>query len=209
MGQADFKKAVHYYKDGSSINEHKSKNNLGIIYANGLNNEKNIQYAIELFGEAIKLKEDSISLYNLSLIYFYQNDLDKCLDLIIKSKNNGLFIMNDFFPLVMFTRMLKCPSVKTIESELKTINIFCDTNFDLSLSNELFIFIREKLYDQEYLKYVYNLYKTQYIIYNIDGQYILISTFLNQSLKEKDKRQNISSSFYDGFVLCFHVSLQS
>lgn len=105
--------------------------------------------------------------------------------------------------------MLKCPSVKTIESELKTINIFCDTNFDLSLSNELFIYIREKLYDQEYLKYVYNLYKTQYIIYNIDGQYILISTFLNQSLKEKDKRQNISSSFYDGFVLCFHVSLQS
>ena len=93
----DITKAIHFYKEGSSLNDQYSKNNLGVIYKNGFYDTfsnkiipKNIGYSIELFNEAIKQKKDILAIYNLSTIYLYENpvninNIDNIIKLLIHS----------------------------------------------------------------------------------------------------------------------------
>ncbi|KAK8836037.1 hypothetical protein M9Y10_040238 [Tritrichomonas musculus] len=86
----DILEAIHYYKEASSFNNQYSKNNLGIIYKHGYDKiEKKLGMAIEYFEEAIRQKNDYLSMYNLAHIYMYdasvEPDLKKAIDLLIRS----------------------------------------------------------------------------------------------------------------------------
>lgn len=69
----DFHNAIKYYKDASTLNDQYSKNNIRIIYKYSLNDEikKNIATSIEYFSEAIKWKNDALSIHNLLNIFIY------------------------------------------------------------------------------------------------------------------------------------------
>ncbi|KAK8899133.1 hypothetical protein M9Y10_001434 [Tritrichomonas musculus] len=91
----EIEKAVHYYKEGSSLNDQHAKNNLGIIYKNGFHDkiQPKIGLAIEYFEEAISQKSDGVAMYNLSNIYIYDErvnqNIDKSIEMLIKSSNQG------------------------------------------------------------------------------------------------------------------------
>ena len=55
----DINKAIQYYKKASSFNNEYAKNNIGVIYKHGFNNEipKNIGASIIYFNEAIQQKK--------------------------------------------------------------------------------------------------------------------------------------------------------
>ena len=86
----DIKQAIHYYKERSSLNDNYAKNNLGVIYKNGFYDEirPKLGWSIEYFKEAIRQKNDKVSMYNLSNIYMYDdrinNDINKSIELLFK-----------------------------------------------------------------------------------------------------------------------------
>ena len=88
-------KSIKHYKYASSFNNFYSKNNLGVIYKNGIGDEipKNIGYAIEYFDEVVRRWEDKISMYNLAHIYIYEIEtdqkIDESIELLIKSSNQN------------------------------------------------------------------------------------------------------------------------
>ena len=87
--------ALTYYKEASSFNNQFAKNNLGILYKNGFDEKikQNIPLAIEYFNEAIKQKNDYVSMYNLAHIYIFDcsnaNDQNKAEDLLIRSAHQN------------------------------------------------------------------------------------------------------------------------
>ena len=86
----DISEAVHYYKEASCFNNQYSKNNLGIIYKYGYDKiEGNVINAIVYFEEAIRERNDNLSIYNLAHIYIYdttsKQNLNKSIDLLFKS----------------------------------------------------------------------------------------------------------------------------
>ena len=91
----DIEKALHYYKEGSSLNDQYAKNNLGVIYKNGFFGkiQPKIGLAIEYFEEAIRQKNDVVSAFNLLNIYIYDErsnkNITKSVDMLIKSYNRG------------------------------------------------------------------------------------------------------------------------
>lgn len=71
----DIEKAVHLYKEVSCFNNSHAKNNLGVIYKNGIGNiEKRVFLAKEYFQEAIKKKNDHLSMLNLANIYLDEEE---------------------------------------------------------------------------------------------------------------------------------------
>ncbi|KAK8898369.1 hypothetical protein M9Y10_000654 [Tritrichomonas musculus] len=78
----DINKAIHYYKEGSSMDDNRAKNNLGVIFKNGFYDEisPNPGLAIEYFKEAIRQKNDILSMFNLSTIYMYNERIKMGLD---------------------------------------------------------------------------------------------------------------------------------
>lgn len=92
----DMKLAIQNYKESSSFNNEFSKNNLGIIYKHGNENEgipKNIGLSIEYFKDAIRKKDDMVSKYNLAHLYFYEGlineNIDKVIELLQESFMQG------------------------------------------------------------------------------------------------------------------------
>ena len=62
--------AIHYYKEGSSFNNEYAKNNFGVNIKNGFYDkiQPKIGLAIEYFEEAIRQKNDPVTMFNLSNI---------------------------------------------------------------------------------------------------------------------------------------------
>ncbi|KAK8842949.1 hypothetical protein M9Y10_025815 [Tritrichomonas musculus] len=91
----DIDKAIHYYKEASSFNNQYAKNNLGILFKNGYKDEvvKKVGLSIEYFKEAIRQKDDEVSMYNLAHLYFYEDpikdSIDKSIELLIHSIEKG------------------------------------------------------------------------------------------------------------------------
>ncbi|KAK8884689.1 hypothetical protein M9Y10_043808 [Tritrichomonas musculus] len=96
----NIEEAVHYYKEASSLNNRYAKNNLGIIYRHGYGSiEGRAGNAAVYFEEAIRQKNDCLSMYNLAHICMYdetiKQDLDKSINLLVRSSN--LFIDSKFY----------------------------------------------------------------------------------------------------------------
>ncbi|KAK8895338.1 hypothetical protein M9Y10_023798 [Tritrichomonas musculus] len=79
--------------EASLFDDNYAKSNLVVIYKNGFYDEipSNLGLAIEYFEEAIRQKNDKLSMFNLSSIYMYdvriKIDINKSIDLLIKSSN--------------------------------------------------------------------------------------------------------------------------
>ena len=119
----DMSEAIHYYKEASSFNDQYAKNNLGIIYRYGYDNvEGKTGNAIEYFKEAIRQKEDYLSMYNLAHIHIYdekiQGDLDKAIGLLIRSSSK--FIPSTILLSLVLVKKF-CFNIDTINREIKNI----------------------------------------------------------------------------------------
>ncbi|KAK8839289.1 hypothetical protein M9Y10_032221 [Tritrichomonas musculus] len=193
----DISKAIHYYKEASSFNNQYSKNNLGIIYKHGYNEIKgNIWNAIVFFEEAIRQKNDYLSMYNLAHIYMYDStdnqDLNKSIDLLISS-------MSEFQPslnLLCIALLLKFDfNIETIMQELKQ-------RTDLTRSSIKRIF-KEIDFFKINFDVIYELYQYNDYLYNIELD--PIESFKLELTNEKvvplkySNAKDLSSEFYKGF----------
>ncbi|KAK8891607.1 3-phosphoinositide dependent protein kinase-1 [Tritrichomonas musculus] len=71
----DIEQAIRLYKEVSSFNNQYAKNNLGVIYKTGIGKiGKNISYAKEYLHEAIKQKDDFVSMFNLATILLEEEE---------------------------------------------------------------------------------------------------------------------------------------
>lgn len=86
-------RSIHFYKEASSLNIQYSKNNLGIIFKRGFEDEikPRLGSSIDYFEEAIRQKNDKVSMHNLGHLYLYEEpikqSLDKSIDLLMQLLN--------------------------------------------------------------------------------------------------------------------------
>ncbi|KAK8846996.1 hypothetical protein M9Y10_019570 [Tritrichomonas musculus] len=159
--EKDIAGAIHYYKEASSFNNQYSKNNLGIIYKHGYREIKgNVGNAIVYFEEAIRQKNDYLSMYNLARIYMYDStikqDLNKSIDLLIRSMNK----FKHSSILLSLALLLKFDfNIETIQHELKQ-----RTDITRSSMEILFriITLSKSVFDVQYESYRYKDY-----LYNV------------------------------------------
>ena len=195
----DIDQSIHYYKEASSLNHNYSKNNLGIIYKHGFDNkiQKRIGLAIEYFKEAIKQKNDIVSMYNLAHLYLYEDPIegfiDKSIELLIKSLKRG-FSQSIY--------ILCLALIKKVEDNLLNIQNILD---DHNISNELSLKIVEIIN-----KWILNdSFNEEYLYYqSIDFIYTSSKTIIRSTMITDSKYRyqpnnqnikNITSLFYEGF----------
>ena len=201
----DIKKALHNYKEASSFNNQYAKNNLGIIYKNGIGNEiqKNIEFAFVFFDEAIRRFNDKTSMYNLSHIYIYEiktkEKIDDSIDLLIESSKQN-FIPSKV--LLLIALILKFGfEFKKIQEELdKKTN---ESNFLLYLIKEMAF--NQKL-NNKYFEFLYQKYETIDFLYNFMEIPIVSNSFNEQQIPQSinEKQKNITKDFYEGFENIFN-----
>ncbi|KAK8841993.1 hypothetical protein M9Y10_026206 [Tritrichomonas musculus] len=194
--ERNVQKAILYYKDGSSFNFNYAKNNLGIIYKNGFETTKNIVYAIELFNEAIKQKDDKISMYNLANIYIFdcdvKKDYEKSLKLLVRSSKNN-FIYSKILLCILLIKMLKNITVNDITNEIK----------DEALAKELYeLIIRFNMTNAYVYQTLFDTFSKIDFYYNIWRMPAIFSSseFKKQKvISNNGKCVEINDLFYDGF----------
>ena len=140
----DVKKCIKYYKLASSFNSQYAKNNLGVIYKNGIDEIPiNHSYAIIYFKEAINRFDDKLSVYNLLHLYIFDiksyDEIDELIPFIFKAS------MNSFLPVIY----LLCIAL-ILKNEFDIINIkndlFDKTKQYSQLSDKIYqIIVDEKL----------------------------------------------------------------
>lgn len=198
-------KSIYYYKNASSLNHSKAKNNLAMIYAHRIVVEKNEryvkQYAIELLKESIKLK-DRISMYNLAHFYFYNEDetynIETIIDYLIKSSNNVISSM-ELLSLIL-VKKLKTITYNSIENELKTNKtINCDQIENLA--SDIFIFIEENnLTDPKNYDNLYSQLKNDDYVYDWNYDIVCTNSFFAEKKREIPRTcKIIDKNFYEGF----------
>ncbi|KAK8834388.1 hypothetical protein M9Y10_019120 [Tritrichomonas musculus] len=199
--ERDIDQCIRFYKEASSFNNQFAKNNLGIIYKKGFEDKikPRLGLSIEYFKEAIKQKNNAISMYNLGHLYLYENpikdSINQSIDLLIRSLNEGFPPSFELLCISLF---------KKYDNDIDSIKQKLDeqtNNFDkykTKIYEIIEIFISNKsLYESEYLEYK-----------NIDFVYNVLHKCLqsNDITKEKEvsehnntKIKDISSEFYEGF----------
>ena len=199
----DINKAIHYYKDGSSFNDQYCKNNLAILYKNGYKDkiESNINLSIEYFQEAIRQKNDALSMYNLSNIYIYDNrikqNLDKSIELLIKSINLGFY--PSYF-LIGIALVLKAGfDIKNIEYEM-------DMHKDItkSLKEEIIEIIKyNNLCTKTFFDRFHKNIKNICFLYDFNKDFIFSDEIINQKefLLKSKPLPSITKEFYEGFAI--------
>ncbi|KAK8888425.1 hypothetical protein M9Y10_039495 [Tritrichomonas musculus] len=200
----DINKAIHYYKEASSFNNQYAKNNLGIIFKKGYKDEvaKNLGLSIEYFKEAIRQKNDKISMYNLAHLYFYEDpikdSIDKSIELLMRSLENG------FQPskkLLCIALIKKCNfDLYAIKEEIERIS-----HGNKELSFEIYTAIlNSKLLDSECFVINYEYYRDIDFLYqnNLKPFLSIIIEYDSEMISNsvsKPKIPNISKLFYEGF----------
>ena len=205
-------KSIKYYKDASNLNNYYAKNNLGIIYKNGIANEvtKNMAAAREYFQDAIRIKNDPFVIINLVKIFLFEesseNNIDQAIKLLFKSLNLCFFKLNELLLLALVKKIRMkygnfVPDFYIFNEELKTV---LDIPNDLSYN--IFNIIKSmKLNDIIAFNQSWIFYQNYEILF--DDKYEPIEKQLFESQKhiqisqEKQKLNNITKSFYDGFKL--------
>ncbi|KAK8843898.1 hypothetical protein M9Y10_024980 [Tritrichomonas musculus] len=201
--ERNIEKAIHYYFNGSNHGDQYSKNNLGIIF-------KYHEYKrnpIEYFEEAIRQKNDSVSMYNLGHIYFYgekvDKNLDKSIELLIKSSTRNFEPSKILLILVLINKL----RVKNITKETIKKEITKYTNESDQLTKEIYnIYLYNNMNIETIYNYLYELYKKIDFTYDIDYHPIESTYFFEKrerELEQKSKKnkniQQINKHFYEGF----------
>ena len=197
----NIEEAVHYLKEASSFNNQFAKNNLGILYKHGFEEEvpQRISQSIEYFEEAIKQKGDYLSMYNLSHIYFYDQSIKQnfnLLDLLIKSCK----IFKESFVLLSLVLIDKfCSDIEQMETELEKR---ADASNDLT-SKIINYILDHNLFDPKSFDQFYNFYRDRDYLYNILHEPILTSELNKKDREEKEPKyrnmKELSNEFYEGF----------
>ena len=203
----NIEESIKYYKKASSFNNQYAKNNLGIIYKNYI--EKKYDYTV-YFEEAIRQKNDPVSMYNLShsYIYEYQDEklINKSIELLIKSSNIGFIPSIELLCLIILKKLNNEQKnenrniyIENIEQELSKFGI--KTN-ELK-SSIIHIIHEQQLYDQSIFKYFYKKYEEIEFIYDMNRNPICIKDLYKEEneLKLDDFKEeyNITTDFYEGF----------
>lgn len=204
--QRDIKKAVHLYKELSSLNNNFAKNNLGVLYRNGFGDEihPNIGYAIEYFKEAIREKNDILSKYNLSITYLYD------IPLIDDNENKSIELLLDLndVEFTPFTELLCLSLVKKygFNITIEDINHELEKHANIPISKAysiLNMIKNNKLNESYYFEEKYLFYKNQNFLYDFRKDYISLNNFMKQNTlndsNKKSKNLNISKDFFEGF----------
>ena len=196
--ERNIERAIHFYKEASSFNFNYAKNNLGIIYKNGFFPEisKNINTAKIYFKEAIKQKNDMVSMYNLAHVYFYEEHTDKSISksikLLIRSSELGFASALELLSLLLVNKWDYYK--ENIKNELKN-------NIDISnelLSKIRIIFQQNKLNNPICYESFYNKFENIDFLYD-PATKTQISKKL--SMEKTTPKPNITIEFYNGFGL--------
>ena len=199
--ERNIEEAIHYYKEVSSFNNQYTKNNLGIIYKHGYDEIKGQSgRAIIYFEEAIRQKNDYLSMYNLAHIYIYdkliKGDINKAIELLVRSSK-------EFFH---STVLLSIALIKRFNFSIETIKQQISQRKDISrdLSNKIFQNIQTfALYDKFSYEILFKLYRNKDFVYNILLQPVLTSDLDQAKRNDKPPKypnaKDISSEFYKGF----------
>ena len=192
----DINKAIEFYKEASSFNIHYSKNNLGVIYRYGIEIEKqNVAMAIIYFDEAIRQKNDFLSMYNKANILLYDEtvkNVDDAINLLIESSNEFIHSL-----------ILLCIALIKKHGFNETIlekDISTHKNISSNLAQKILKTIK-KLNIIQLFEYLYNLYNNELFLYNESQSCIPFSQFQNKKLVKQNNviAHNITSEFYEGF----------
>ena len=203
--QKDIAKAIHYYKEASSFNNQFSKNNLGIIYKHGYNEiEGKTGNAIEYFEEAIRQKNDYLSMYNLAHIYMYdatiKQDLNKSIDLLIRSMS---IFQHSYI-------LLSLALLKQFNFNIETIKIELSKRTDITRSSMEKILKVVALSELNF-DVLYELYRSKDYIYNIKLEPIEYSELekINEKIVQPKypNAKDISSEFFKGFGEDLYASI--
>ncbi|KAK8836973.1 hypothetical protein M9Y10_037009 [Tritrichomonas musculus] len=196
----NIEEAIHYYKEASSFNNQYAKNNLGIIYKHGYGSIKGkAGNAIVYFEEAIRQKNDYLSMYNLAHIHMYdetiKQDIDLSIDLLIRS--SSMFFHSKILLCILLIRKFGL----NFEEIERTIEKQSDEKRKLS-KEVLKIINKLELFEKHIYKYFYESYRNKDFVYGIDCEAILTSDLEKANIKPLPKYPNakdISSEFYNGF----------
>lgn len=193
----DIDEAIHYYKEAISFKIQYAKNNIGIIYKNGYDKiKRNIYAAQEYLGEAIREKNDYLSMYNLAHIFLYDEqyqNIDKSIELLCKSSKQ-------FFHSLI---LLGIALVKKYGNDSEAIQFKIKELIGKSndLSTKIFYIIKYlELFNYLFFECLYELYKKMDFLYDLFFQPVLSSEINKKKIIEKNPNlKNISDEFYNGF----------
>ena len=198
----DIEKAIHYYKEASNFYSEYAKNNLAVIYKNGIHTQKRIGNSIELLRESVRLN-DPVSMYNLSHIYFYELNVgfegyDEIIDLLIRSS------YLDFLPSFELLSIVMIKKHHTITKEVIQHEIETHENIDhykaIELATYIYLYIlMMKLEFSIYYKIEYERYRNIDYMYNYDFKFIETSLLMAQKKEEVIRGETINKEFYEGF----------
>ena len=202
--ERDMKKSIYHYKEASSFNHQYAKNNLGIIYKNGISNiiQPNIGYAIEYFKEAISQKNDLLSKYNLSHIYIYEystkENIDESIKILIKSIEEVEF--SPSYDLLFIALIKKHGfNIEQIKKEL-----YNNTHKNSELVDKIVLLLNNKnLMNEKIFENQYQFYKTIDFLYDFKRYSILSKKIYECEIKTEPQKNKIinfvTSDFYEGF----------
>ena len=194
--------AIKYYRQASSFNFQYAKNNLGMIYKHGFENQikKNLEWAIVYFEEAINQKNDYISMYNLAHLHFYEEPLkdsfEKSIHLLVKSAKSKF--QPSIILLCLVLIMTFGIDFNDIIKELKKYE-----NVSNELQHSICYTIKIMQLDTiESFEYYYNAYHDIDYIYDFDFSPKIYMNKLNEKHTDSAENRickNIDSNFYEGF----------
>ncbi|KAK8843622.1 hypothetical protein M9Y10_024682 [Tritrichomonas musculus] len=195
----DINKAIHYYKEASNFYDNYAKNNLGVIYKNGFYDgiSPKLGLAIEYFEEAIRQKDDKLSMFNLSSIFMYDerinNDLNRSIDLLIKSSNLN------FEPsciLLCLAIIKKCGFYRrNIQKEITK-----HEDMNQKLQEKILGIIKNRdLCSEKNFNKAFEYFRYVNYLYNFKRGYIFSTDILDKKKLVIPHPPNISSMFYEGF----------
>ena len=196
----DINTLMHYYKEASSFNNQYAKNNLGIIYKNGLGNEipKNLGFAIEYFDEAISRFNDELSIYNLAHLYLYEDEtkekIDKSIELLTKLLKTSFFPARNLFCIALIIKN-GCNFEKNYQNLLEIkISIYL-------MKIILEMILKQNFIIKSFFEEKYQQYKKIDFLYDFNTNKIQSNELNKQKSIQIDKKEykEISQIFYDGF----------
>ncbi|KAK8838429.1 hypothetical protein M9Y10_033055 [Tritrichomonas musculus] len=210
----NIEEAIHYYKEASSFNNQYAKNNLGIIYKHGYNKNKGESgRAIVYFQEAIRQKNDYLSMYNLAHIYVYdetfRGGVEKAIELLIRSLSmNKLSLSVLYHSIVLLSLALlkQFDFNNNINTNINAIKKQISQRVEIpsDVTNKIYYIIHTfALYDKLFYEFCYELYRKKDFVYDILRQPVFTSNLDRTNRSDKPpkypKAKDISSEFYDGF----------
>lgn len=169
-GSYDIEKAIHYFKEVSSRNQF-ANNNLGVIFKTGKGVEKDISKSVDYFKDAIKQKNDPVSMFNLAHSYFFEDEakqsLLKSIKLLIGSVKEDIPHSLDLLCLVVANKFDPV-NEKEIEKEFEDI----DKSSGESIARRVFHEIKDNGFNKAR---AYQQLKDINLVYYITGVDVLNS----------------------------------